>query len=257
MNKNILIFGGVGVGLYLLYQYLKSTCASQSTGLCSVYNSIFQPSTTPPASAGGGGAPPPPSGGTPPPVQPQLPPAPPPAAAAPTVKIIGTVSANVNNSLSADISLNGSPKMNIAIIQDSGRAYDSSGSDVTDKLTALGVDVGALLAQFQAAYIPPKPTVDPVAVQNLKNTLASLQTQYANAASNPAIQQALQAQIQLIQSQLSSLGVSGINDGGFDLAYPYIFGKSSLGAIADDRFAHSRVPAVLIHQGPRLVFRRS
>lgn len=40
---SVLVFGGVGVGLYLLYRHLQNTCAPGDSGLCSLYNSIFNP----------------------------------------------------------------------------------------------------------------------------------------------------------------------------------------------------------------------
>jgi len=45
--SGILIMG-VGIGLYLLYEHLKSTClGSDATFPCSLYNSIFNPTTAP------------------------------------------------------------------------------------------------------------------------------------------------------------------------------------------------------------------
>lgn len=259
-KKAIILYAGIGGGLYFLYRYLSQNCPGQTTGMCSIYNSIFGASTAaPPASTGGGGAPPPPSG-IPPPITTTPPPtttappvttAPPPA---PTVTIVGKVSPNINNSLSADISVNGSPRMNISIIQDSGRAYDSTGTDVTDHLTALGISVPALLQQFQTAYASSQ--TSSTGCTTLTQTIATYKAQIA-ATTDPNQLAALNTNLAALQSAAKACGLSGINDyPDLDLAYPYVFGKSSLGAMADDRFAHSRIPVGLVHRGPRLIFRR-
>jgi hypothetical protein len=44
-DSGILIFAGVAVALYLLYENLSTTCAASTTGLCSIYNSLFPPAS--------------------------------------------------------------------------------------------------------------------------------------------------------------------------------------------------------------------
>ena len=75
-----------------------------------------------------------------------------PAAAA--FSIQGAVTPNVNDSLTANVSINGGTPINISIIQSSAQAYNTSGQNITATLTGEGVSVPALLAAMQAAYKP-------------------------------------------------------------------------------------------------------
>ena len=75
-----------------------------------------------------------------------------PAAAA--FSIQGAVTPNVNDSLTANVSINGGTPINISIIQTSAQAYNTSGQNITATLTGEGVSVPALLAAMQAAYKP-------------------------------------------------------------------------------------------------------
>jgi hypothetical protein len=252
-QKNILVIGGIGVGLYLLYKYLQQTCPTQTTpsSLCSAYaqvSSIFggtaaAPAAPAPPTITGSTAPvgvPPPlvtvtsPFPTAPPAQ-IAPPAPPPAA---TVTIVGQVTPNINNSLSADVLVNGQP-MNLTIIpanasNSSGAAWNTQGQDITGQLLSMGVNIPAVAKQFQAGYASSTPAI-PLQTSGLRPPV----TFRPLVAGNP-------------------LNLAGINDyPEYDLAYPYVFGKSSLSGVAGDgAFAHSRVPATMIHQGPRYGFRR-
>ena len=76
------------------------------------------------------------------------------ATPAATFAIVGAVTPNINNSLTANVSINGGTAQNITIIQSSAQAYDTSGTNITAALTAKGVNVPALLAAMQAAYHP-------------------------------------------------------------------------------------------------------
>ena len=261
-KQSVFLYAGIGAGLYFLYRYLSQNCPGQTSGMCSVYNSLFASGSAPPS--GGGASPSPPSGGgTPPPsppagstsgTTPLLPPAPT-TPAVPVVQITGTVTPDINNSLKASVTINGQP-FTLAVIPSAGTVYDNKGQEVSAQLTALNVNIPSLIAQFQRAYVPTASGVDPTAATGLRNTLASLQIQFNNAV-DPTIKATLQSAIAQTQAQMTALGISGINDyPDLDLAYPYVFGKSSLGAMGDDRFAHSRIPASIIHQGPRYAVRR-
>lgn len=82
---------------------------------------------------------------------PPAPPPPPPAPAA-TAVIVGAVTPNVNNSLTANVSVNGGAAQNLTIIQSSAQAYNTAGKNITATLKAQGVNVPALLALMQATY---------------------------------------------------------------------------------------------------------
>ena len=73
-----------------------------------------------------------------------------PAAAA--FSIQGAVTPNVNDSLTANVSINGGTPINISIIQSSAQAYNTSGQNITATLTGEGVSVPALLAAMQARH---------------------------------------------------------------------------------------------------------
>jgi hypothetical protein len=66
-------------------------------------------------------------------------------------QIVGTVKPNINNSLTANVSINGGTPINLSIIQTNAQAYNTAGQNVTAALTAQGVNVPALLAAMQAA----------------------------------------------------------------------------------------------------------
>lgn len=80
------------------------------------------------------------------------PPPPPPPAPAATAVIVGAVTPNVNNSLTANVSVNGGAAQNLTIIQSSAQAYNTAGKNITATLKAQGVNVPALLALMQATY---------------------------------------------------------------------------------------------------------
>ncbi len=82
-----------------------------------------------------------------------------PAASTPaaTVVLAGPVTPNINNSLAANVSINGQVT-NLSCIPGSG-CYNTSGQDVTTTLAALGVTPAQIYALMQAASaIQPAPT---------------------------------------------------------------------------------------------------
>ena len=139
-TKTLIILGVAAVGAWYLYEqgYLY-----EWTGLAALYPGGMPTSvttTTPSA-----------------PVTTTTSPAPvttttSPAAAA--FSIQGAVTPNVNDSLTANVSINGGTPINISIIQSSAQAYNTSGQNITATLTGEGVSVPALLAAMQAAYKP-------------------------------------------------------------------------------------------------------
>jgi len=85
-----------------------------------------------------------------PPVNPANPPNAPINNPAATWSIAGPVSPNINNSLSANVLINGTSK-NLTIMQDSS-IWDTSGSNITSQIQAMGIDPNALLLAFQTAF---------------------------------------------------------------------------------------------------------
>ena len=114
----------LGVGAYLVYNYWVN---SQATAAAA---------TTPATPVT------PPAGSTP---------APSTTVSAADVSLAGPVTANVNNSLTANVSINGTIT-NVSIIQATGHAYNTAGVDVTSSLAAMGVNLPALLTMMQTSY---------------------------------------------------------------------------------------------------------
>ena len=81
---------------------------------------------------------------------PQTPPASPPASSGATISGAVTLT-GVNNALTANVSVGGTIT-NVSIIYPALSAWDTTGANVTAKLTALGVNVPALAQQMLAAY---------------------------------------------------------------------------------------------------------
>lgn len=75
-----------------------------------------------------------------------------PAAAPPaaSVSLAGPVNTDINNSLQANVSINGTV-MNLAVIPGGG-AYNTSGVDISSTLAALGVTPAQIYSLMQAAY---------------------------------------------------------------------------------------------------------
>ena len=88
-----------------------------------------------------------------------------PAASTPaaTVVLAGPVTPNINNSLAANVSINGQVT-NLSCIPGSG-CYNTSGQDVTATLAALGVTPAQVYALMQAAY-----TIQPAATAPTTST---------------------------------------------------------------------------------------
>ena len=80
--------------------------------------------------------------------------APAPAATSAPAAVLNTtglkVHPDVNNSLTGTVSINGQP-MTLAVIQTDGRVFNSNGQDITQSLSAMGIDVNALRAAFATA----------------------------------------------------------------------------------------------------------
>lgn len=131
----------LAVGAYLVYNWYTS---SQSTAAAPVSTTPVAPVQVQPV------GPAVPAPGT---TTGYVPPAPVSAPAAPVGKfsLAGPVTPNINNSLTADVNVNGTIT-NVSIIQTTGHAYNTAGVDVTAQLTAQGVNVPQLLTMMQAAY---------------------------------------------------------------------------------------------------------
>jgi hypothetical protein len=141
----------LGVGAYLLYNwYVNSQTVAAAPA-----------ATVPPASGPattvttGPAAPPAAPPATPVTSPPAAPPVSP-AAANTKWSIVGPVTTNINNSLSANVNINGTIT-NVSIIFPSMTAWNTSGQNVTAQLTAMGVNVPALAAAMQAAYTAANP----------------------------------------------------------------------------------------------------
>ena len=126
------MLGGGAVILYLWWAGSQTTAAPVAT----TTTTAAPPPTTTTTAA-------PPPAATPPPATP------PPAAA--VVAIVGPVTTNVNNSLSANVSVNGTIT-NVSIIYPALSAWDTTGKNVTASLTALGVNIPSLAQQMLASY---------------------------------------------------------------------------------------------------------
>jgi hypothetical protein len=139
----------LAVGGYLAYIYFFSSPAAATTTTTSSTGSTPPATTTgstPPATTSTGSTPPAAKApGAPPP---QAPPGTPPPA---TTSIVGAVTTNVNNSLSANVNVNGTVT-NVTIIYPAMSAWNTSGVNVTAQLTALGVNVPALAQAMLTAY---------------------------------------------------------------------------------------------------------
>jgi hypothetical protein len=140
-TKTMLLLGGGAIALWYLYEngYLASWFGSEFLPTSAVTTT---PVTTTPVTTT-----------TAPPTTTSTPATPTPA----TFAIQGAVKPNVNDSLSAMVSINGGAAQNITIIQsgaEAGHAYNTAGKDITSALTAQGVNVAGLLTAMQAAYVP-------------------------------------------------------------------------------------------------------
>jgi hypothetical protein len=137
----------LAVGGYLVYSYFFATPAAATT------TTTTTTGTAPPATTTTATPPPASTPTTPAPVAVAAPPQSPPAATPPaaTTSIVGAVTTNVNNSLSANVNVNGTVT-NVTIIYPALTAWNTSGVNVTAQLTALGVNVPALAQAMLTAY---------------------------------------------------------------------------------------------------------
>jgi hypothetical protein len=67
-----------------------------------------------------------------------------------SVTLLGPATSDVNNSLQAQVSINGQT-MTLNVIPSSGTAWNSTGQNITAQLQSQGVNIASLIAQFQAA----------------------------------------------------------------------------------------------------------
>lgn len=133
----------IAVGGYLLYNYFFNSAAAAPATTAPVTTPVTTtPVTSTPVTTPVTTSPP----ATTPPASP--PASTPPAAA---ISIVGAVTTNINNSLSANVNVNGTIT-NVTIIYPAMTAWNTSGQNVTAQLTALGVNVPALAQQMLAAY---------------------------------------------------------------------------------------------------------
>lgn len=141
----------IGVGGYLIYNWWASSQTAAPAPVTTTAPTVptapvvvaTPPATTPPSST------PPATGGATPPTS--IPPPTHPPSPNPNASIVGPVTTNVNNSLSANVNVNGTIT-NISIIFPALSAWDTTGKNVTASLTAQGVNVPALANQMLAAY---------------------------------------------------------------------------------------------------------
>jgi len=216
--KTVLFLGIAGVGLWWLYEqgYLY-----QWTGMASLAPSGTVPTTTPTTTT------------TTAPVTTTTTTTAPPTTTQPTTpsaatfQIVGAVTPNINNSLTANVSINGGSPMNITIIQSgsqAGTAWNTSGQNITSQLTAQGVNVAAILKAFQAAYSGSGGSTS--TQSSSSSNIAALQAQFnallaaypvagPGASSIAASLEALAAQIKAAGGKVppNSLGLSGIGLG--------------------------------------------
>ena len=87
---------------------------------------------------------------TPPPSAPAPVAATPPQTPAPTVSVTGTVTPDINNSLTGTVNVNGTP-MQLSVIVGSGQIYDSNGNNVTGNYSSS--EVQQILAGFSSAAV--------------------------------------------------------------------------------------------------------
>ena len=130
MNKDLIKYGIIVVGVYLIYRYVQTQGGLEKLlGMRTVV-----PGVTPPVPAPGTS-----TGTTPPPP------------AAPVLDTSGlSVVPDVNDSLTGYVKINGQP-IKLSIIQTDGRIFDVNGQEVTGALQSQGVDIVALRAAFASA----------------------------------------------------------------------------------------------------------
>jgi hypothetical protein len=142
--------------------------------------------------------------------------------------LVGPVSPDINNAIKGQVSIAGSVRT-LDLTPD-GRAFDTSGQDVTASLINQGVDPNAILASMQNALaaqqaaasntISGKPTADQIAATQA--SITALQSQLASAP--PVMQPIFQQQIVTLQNALAAMktraGMSGLGMGRNAYLYP-------------------------------------
>jgi hypothetical protein len=150
-QKDLIKWGVIALGAYLVWKYVQDhggiegllgTTVSAHPTTTGTHPAVTAPPTT--GTGTGTNAPPPAPPATPPPPQ-TIPPA------APLLDMTGlVVIPDVNESFTGTVKINGIP-VRLSIITADGRIFDSSGTEITDSLTARGIDVVALRTAFQNA----------------------------------------------------------------------------------------------------------
>jgi len=260
----LIILGGIGVGVYLAYQYATNNCPGSSSTFCNFWNSTFgggsaalPPSTTPPTTPTGTGtqtptqtapttsAPPVQSQPQPTPPQP-VSSTPPPVTNPPSPTNILTLQDIATFQYTANISPAQMQALNQQFDQElqSGQIKTILGTSVAAYMLGWG---GGKTGQTQSVY----------------GITYKFDGRNWNLWSLPAGLQGLgRAGMKLIRGgrkagNLRGLGEQfpgGIDNNTGDLAYGFFFTDGStpgMGAIGDERFAGSRVPRRLVHGGPR------
>ena len=142
-QKDLIKWGVVALGAYLIWKYVQDHGGIEGLLGTSV---VAAPGTHPIVTAPGPAA----SGVTPS----TNPPATQPANTIQPVPVLDltglTVMADVNDSLTGVVKINGVP-VRLSIITSDGRIFDNSGSDVSASLQSRGIDVAALRTAFQNA----------------------------------------------------------------------------------------------------------
>jgi hypothetical protein len=149
-QKDLIKWGVIALGAYLVWKYIQDhggidgllgTGVSAHPAVTGTHPAV----TAPPTGAGTNAPPPPAPPATIPPPPQTIPPA------APLLDMTGlVVIPDVNDSFTGTVKINGIP-VRLSIITADGRIFDSSGTEVTDSLTARNIDVVALRTAFQNA----------------------------------------------------------------------------------------------------------
>ncbi len=143
-QKDLIKWGLIALGAYLVYRYIQD-----HGGIDGIFGGLgpavphpgITPGVTPgmPAIPAGPGAAP--AGANPP------------AHQVPVLDMSAlVVTPDVNDSLSGTVKINGVP-IRLSIITADGRIFDTSGSEISDRLQSQGIDIVAIRNAFQAAPV--------------------------------------------------------------------------------------------------------
>jgi hypothetical protein len=145
MNKDLIKYGLIALGAYLIYQYIQ-----KNGGISGLFGTTAAAGTVPIVPGATTGVPSltnilPNAPATPTQPAAQVP------AQVPILDMTGLVVApDINDSLTGTVKLNGIPTR-LSIITASGQVYDSMGQEVTAVLQAQGVNIVALRTAFANA----------------------------------------------------------------------------------------------------------